>query len=529
MSFLLVLAAVVAPFAAPEAVAPYADGYFVAPDSKVPAAEPNRVLPDATVAAWLGSVERLHLFDNVDHVNGTLRDGLVRKPGAPLEGGFVQPVELSGAALLGMPAASGSGWVSACSLISTGAEAVRLQVDLSNLRAGDACYVISPSGASFGPYTQADGRRWLASVQGDEAVLAVYSACEETPAVTLVSYSHVFLSIHDIAKELSCHVDIACEKDEDILKNATSTAIIMVAGAWFCSGTLINNEWTKEAEPFFLTANHCICSKEYARDTEVYWDFRSAACNGGAIPDLDTLPRSHGTALLATDATLDGALVKLDTVPTGTYGRMYAGWDAREPESTDDVYALHFPVATHMRITRGDIVDPDSNQGAHQRQIKVLWSEGVTESGSSGGGLYYAENNRVAGMLSQGPDHSCGANRSGNLDWFCSVYQFYSQISAYIDTPVPATVEAEDDCQTAVVQCPFVTVYSDDQPMLKRFRTFRDDVLMSTGPGEACVRQWYNVAPAVAWCVQNSSTARTAFTACTTFIAQWLPSEEANP
>lgn len=526
MHTLLALAIVVLPFTASGGVAPYADGYYMPAVPKALAESQNQALPAATVETWLGGIERCHVYDNLADVKSALRGDIARKPGAPLEGGHVQPVELSGAALLGAPAASGPGWVFTCSVVSTGAEAIRLQVDLSGLGVGDQCYILSPSGASFGPYTQSDGRRWLASVQGDEAVLAVYSPRASVPAVELVAYSHVFLSIHAIAKELSCHVDIACEDDAAILKNATSTAIIMVAGAWFCSGTLINNEWTPEAEPFFLTANHCICSKEYARDTEVYWDFRSATCAATDAPDLDTLPRSHGVALLATDALLDGSLVKLDTVPTGAYGRMYAGWDAREPERGDNVYVLHFPVATHMRITQGDIIDPDNNQALHQRQIKVLWSDGVTESGSSGGGLYYAETNRLAGALSQGPAHSCGTDRSGNLDWFCALYQFYSKVGAYIDSPVPAVAEADDDCQAETIQCPFAIVYSGDEQMLKRFRAFRDGVLMKSAWGAEFVRQWYAAAPAIARRVQTSAASRAAFTACTTAIAQCLPPPE---
>lgn len=501
---------------------PFADTRFVPPGDGAVATKAAAPLEPGTVADYVARVKACHVFDQFAGRNAALRTAALADRSGALHGGEVVDASIGPEGLFGVAQQDGSTWVFLASIVSVDAEAIRLRVDLSALDTGAEVFVIAPeSGRVFGPYTSADGRpaeRWLASVRGDEAVLLVRSPHPEAPQLTLTAYSHIFLSTTDLAKEMPCHLDISCETDEAVLQASSATAIILVGGDWFCSGQLVNNEQTASLEPFFVTANHCICSQEEAENTEVYWDFRSPECNSTAIPDMDELPRNNGQALLATRSDLDATLIRLDGAEVGEYGRAYLGWDAREPKVDDAVYTIHYPDATHCRISKGTI--RATNQFANKRtgQIETHWDYGITEAGSSGACLMYTAANRLAGMLSQGPTHSCETT-IGNLDWFASFHRFYPYVEKYIDSATPSTETGEDDCgESDVSLCPFVVAYQNAPRLLERFRLLRDS-LTKTASGRWAVGEYKMVAPVLAQTVSKSDVARGLFVAVTAPLA----------
>jgi hypothetical protein len=176
---------------------------------------------------------------------------------------------------------------------------------------------------------------------------------------------------------------------------------------------------------------------------EVYWDFRSTACNTDNAPALTYLPRSTGSDLLAGGKTLDAVLIRLDAVPVGSHGRAYLGWDTRDPVIDENVIAIHYPTATPMRIAYGRIEtinqtisaeDVNGATHAYEHETRVGWDHGITEPGSSGACLLLADGTyRVAGALTGGPDHRCGGGPDINFDYFSSFRDFYTEISpAYL-------------------------------------------------------------------------------------------------
>jgi hypothetical protein len=449
--------------------------------------------------------------------------------GGPLRGGEVASVDMGPGDLFGEAIADGGMWLYLASVTSVDAQAIRLRVDLSALESGAEVWVIDPQvPRAFGPYaaTAPDGKdseegaQWLAATQGEEAVLMVRMPSAVVPQVRLAQYSHIFLSFKEIAKLLPCNIDLACETDETILEDSSGTAIILVGGDWFCSGVLINNAQTETASPFFLTANHCICTRQEARTTEVYWDYRNSTCHANDAPEMDSLSRSNGVGLLAASADLDLTLIRLDTVPVGDYGRTYLGWDTRAPVVDDSVLTIHYPDASHMRITKGLVRSVGDQEGGREKLVKVHWDEGVTEAGSSGAPLLFAETVRIAGALSQGPDHTCGLDRSGNIDWFGSFRDFYPLVSQYIDTPTPSTEDGVDDCQQTVITCPFQSAYADYPALLEDFRAIRDKLLLRNAWGKGLVGAYYSLAPGMARVVTESPLARGLFMTATAPFAE---------
>ncbi|MFN2166636.1 MAG: Ser-Thr-rich GPI-anchored membrane family protein, partial [Anaerolineae bacterium] len=90
------------------------------------------------------------------------------------------------------------------------------------------------------------------------------------------------------------------------------------------------------AVPYLITANHCIEDQQTASTVEVWWDYGTGACGGGA-PDPETLPASYGATLLATGERGDFTLLQLPNAPGA---RWFLGWD-RRPEAVAEGALLH--------------------------------------------------------------------------------------------------------------------------------------------------------------------------------------------
>jgi len=499
----------------------YSDAAYVLPIAKALLEEGLHAIAPEQVQAYVDQIGAYHVFTPFEGMNEQLRTQNLLLGAGPLKGGEIVELDLTAPELLGIPVLEQDTHTYLASITSRDAYAIRLRADLTQLAPGDEVWVIDPRlPRAFGPYAAAE-ERWLATIQGEEAILMVRTASAEIPAIRLTGYCHIFLPLIDVTKELGCNIDIACESAAAILEASSGTGILFATdstGGWFCSGTLVNNGLTAELEPFFLTANHCICNHAQTQSMEVYWDYRSSACGVNDAPDRDTLPRSNGDALLATNPELDATLLRLDTVPDGIYGRTYLGWDANLLQVDDPILAIHYPSATHMRISKGLVIGIDSAQGGREKQINVHWDEGVTEGGSSGSCLLLAANNRITGMLSQGPTHSCEDN-TGNIDWFASFHEFYPQVRKYLDADPPATEAGENDCEIGDPICPFLYAFFGNREMIADFRLIRDKMLRRSNAGSQLVDIYYDYAPHLAQIIKQSDEARCIFIAITSRLA----------
>jgi hypothetical protein len=497
------------------AEAPHADAAFLPPklDQKNDVANSSGLSADEMLWA-LDGVGQFHVFSEFEGMNDSLRAKRLDswsagfKQGA-LQGGEIAPASLSAEMLFGEPKQSCGAFYWSSGIASVDARAIRLHVDFSQMPADASAWVLDPERSeAFGPYTSGSGLCWLATIFGEEAVLLVRTSTATIPDVRLVEYSHIFLDVADAAKNLSCNVDIGCESDEEILKVASGTAIIIVGGAWYCSGTLVNNERTEEHEPFFLTANHCICTGQNARDTEAFWDYRASGCETNDAPAIASLSRSTGTALLATNSKLDTTLIRLKSVPVGEYGRTFIGWDAREINKGENVLSLHYPDATRMRISKGTTKDLDIAENGRKHLIETQWDEGVTESGSSGSCLLLSDTLRIVGMLSQGTAPTCGTDRSEYFDFFGNFEKFYSQVSAYIDSESPSIEAGEDDCRDTSSFCFLGNLFENYDATLSSFRTLRDRLNASGALGKRLVDAYYSVTPKLSEALNENGSSR---------------------
>ena len=425
--------------------APCADGAFVPPLASKGLLDASlHRIPQQAVADYLADVDRVHTFREFEGLNDELQATAV-----PLEVAAGYPIDMAAGELFDEGFSDGAHTVYLAAVRSVDAEALRLVVDLSALGPGDEVWVLDViAPRAFGPYTGEDhvaGGRFLATAEGDTAVVMGRSLDGDGPPAVLVGLSHFFVRPMP-AKALSCNINIACETDATIQELSSGVAYLTRPSGFSLltgSGTLINAPDTAALEAYFLTANHVVGTETAPANIEVYWDFRATGCGLNNAPSLGSLPRSHGDALLATDTTLDLTLLELDSVPAGAYGRAYLGWDTRAPVIDENVIGIHHPDNTHMRISYGRVklinqtveaTVPPGGTRTFTNLTRVGWDDGVTELGSSGSCLLFDDGTlRIAGALTTGTTHVCFAGPAVNYDYYSSFRAFFSQISpAYL-------------------------------------------------------------------------------------------------
>lgn len=242
----------------------------------------------------------------------------------------------------------------------------------------------------------------------------------------------------------ACHIDSMCAPVTEAQRRSVARMIYHNRrGTFFCTGTLINNT-KNDQTPYFATAAHCIADVGEAASLRTYWFYRSKSCDSTLInPEMKEL--SGGATLLYTSEALDFSLLRLNTAPPAgvVFQGVYMGSNAED----QPVWGLHNPKGAMQKFSAGSITGWASCKPtetgfscterfgpATSHHLKVNWTKGVTEGGSSGSGLLRIVDGQLylVGVLSGGVS-SCFALdgqdyygrfdrawREGNLDQWLS-------------------------------------------------------------------------------------------------------------
>ena len=269
---------------------------------------------------------------------------------------------------------------------------------------------------------------WSPSVPGStiglEITLPSRNARSET-SVVIDRVSHQFRSldpmpapqtkdgrgINRTRSHLQCpHIDIQCR---DVGRTADAVAHIAYEegrNGYVCSGTLINDDGTPSFLPYFLTAHHCVKSQSVAATVEAYWFYQFSTCRGTNL-DHRLTKTSGGADLLATSEAQDSTLLRFRSqVPSGLW---LAGWTTSYLGSRQSAYGVHHPGGHEKKYVAGitetarntsvcdDLDDPDPATCLEvEDAIPIAVTDGATEGGSSGSGLFIDE--YLVGVLSGG-------------------------------------------------------------------------------------------------------------------------------
>lgn len=282
---------------------------------------------------------------------------------------------------------------------------------------------------------------WLPFVAGDEATLEVElpaGVAPEALRVALPRVSHLFATPrqheteHTTRRAAACNLDVSCYLSSwvDYSKSVALVDFVDDGYAYVCSGTLLADR-ANSFTPYLLSANHCIDSQTIASTVETTWFYRSSSCNGyGVFPGSKLL--AGGATLLYNSSATDTSFMKLkQDAPAGA---IFAGWLPELPARHTEIVGLHHPSGDLQKISFGYVAgyeacsdDPggavycESAAAADARYIAVSWQEGVTESGSSGSGIWVAHedgNHYLVGALYAGSSscYSSGTDTYGRFD-----------------------------------------------------------------------------------------------------------------
>ena len=238
-----------------------------------------------------------------------------------------------------------------------------------------------------------------------------------------------------------CHLDATCYPEWS--ETASSVALIIYerdGSTRICSGTLLNNQ-REDLTPYFLTAAHCVNTRETARSVTALWLYQTQTCNGEP-PDIRSAPRTAGARLLATLGGFDepdGDMTLLQLEGDLPDGVRFSGWDAR-PQSPDlQVAGIHHPGSEDFgifkRISFGSTVRAGSGGTSDDVYAVVSWTRGLLEGGSSGSGLFTASGKVLVGAASyieRNEENTCPI---GQRAGYTSLSAFYPHIRQFIDAP----------------------------------------------------------------------------------------------
>ena len=295
---------------------------------------------------------------------------------------------------------------------------------------------------------------WLPTVEGNQSTLEFELPADTDPAllkVSLPQLSHLKALPTDsdlLAKASgSCNVDVMCTSGNDANMRAVARMTFVKDGnGYLCTGTLLNNT-RQDGTPYFLSANHCISTQAVASSLETYWNYRSSSCNSGVM--ASNQQRVGGGALLryASDRT-DTSFMQLNAAPASN--ATYAGWNANPPTGPGaNIFGIHHPSGDLQKYSAGAVAGFGNCSATAGGAIScsvvpvgsstfhgVIWSQGITEGGSSGSALMNGSS-QVIGQLYAGAS-SCsnpkGADFYGRFD-----IAFDAALSQWLAPSAPAT------------------------------------------------------------------------------------------
>jgi hypothetical protein len=376
------------------------------------------------------------------------RDGLLREDAAAGRQGRAKALRYGVRRALRLSARDGDRydlaggarlWVG--EIVSTGALGLRLHFQELHLPAGAELAVYSPTAETVpGVFRNGDprfdpdrhveihqartGDFWTGSFPGDRVrieYLAPAGAAGEPP-FTVDALQHLYLDpIEDLAKKVAgpCHNDVSCYPEWADIARAVSGVGFIDRDALFCTGELLD-DLAGDFTPYWLTAHHCISSQAAALTAEVYWLYQTASC-GGAPPSIQSVPHSLGATLLWTSHASDATLLMVEgALPAGLY---WAGWTGEPVADGTDAAGIHHPSGDYKRISFGFKDEPSACRGLDPTisLVRVSWTDGPTERGSSGSGIFRADTHQLFGQLFDGPS-ACGRETYDCYGAFVSTY-----------------------------------------------------------------------------------------------------------
>lgn len=415
------------------------------------------------------SAERADLQQSSPAIFGIARRVGVARPVADTA------TETATAAAMGWSPAEDGGKSTALRISSPGAKGIRLGLRVESLPPGamvrfygdDSTKMYEISGQEIltviqrnlnaGDASENARIYWSPNLGGEALTIEIQvpqnaALAEVRVAVPLLSHVSVDISksssIEKVGEAGSCIPDVSCTTQYDNVSKSVALMDFMKDGYnYVCTGTLLNDRMST-GTPYFLSANHCIPNQTVASTLYTLWFYRSASCNSTKVNPA-AVAMTSGATLLYAEPSTDTSFMRLNSQPPA--GTMFAGSSPFPLDAYDQIYGVHHPrgdlqkysAGTYMGTANCTTTNCTSSNHSNAGFISVMWSQGATESGSSGSGLFQRLNGNdyLVGQLLGGT--SACSNPFGNdvygrfdLAFNASLQQWLSVPSTTQRTPV---------------------------------------------------------------------------------------------
>jgi hypothetical protein len=191
-------------------------------------------------------------------------------------------------------------------------------------------------------------------------------------------------------------VDVACPEGDPWRRESASVAGLTLYGFISFSGFLVNNTAFDQA-PYVMTAVHTGINPSNAASVVAYWNYDSPICGDRCCGPVDHA--QTGAELVASYASTDFLLLRLDDDPAPEWNVVFAGWNRGEEPPTRAV-AIHHSGGEVKAISFED--DPCWISGyllysyGDMSHIRVNdWDLGSVEPGASGSPLFDQDHRAV--------------------------------------------------------------------------------------------------------------------------------------
>jgi len=278
-----------------------------------------------------------------------------------------------------------------------GARALRVQLAVEHAAPGTKVrYAAANDPSHAQEFTlPAAGRTWSPVIDGDTEIVELFSPGSSAERMS-VSIPRIADHIANPARAGfekdatggsagSCEVDFACAASGDAALERAGASVARLTYesdgyAWACTGTLLR-PGDGSFTPYFYTAAHCVHDADAAASAATLWFYQENAC--GSDAQVSGVQLSGGAQLLVTDTARDATLLRLNDTPPE--GAVYSGWDSSPIEFGASSVGIHHPGGGVKKVSEGVTTYNPADDF-----LRVTWSMGVTEGGSSGSGLFTA-------------------------------------------------------------------------------------------------------------------------------------------
>lgn len=379
------------------------------------------------------------------------------------------------------------------SIVSPGAKAMRVGLTIKDNFSGELRFVGSGKPEQvFGPYRREDwlGQTvyWSALTDGEMVTVEIVLPAGQKSLngdIEAVQVSHIathptqgsqFANL--VPTTASCEIDIECSSDsivKDAAKGVARMSFVEDGKSYVCSGTLLNDKSSSQT-PWFYTANHCISTQATASTLNTFFFYENSGCYTSNEPKTYK-QLTRGATHLDSSTSNDHAFLRLNEAAPG--GVMFNGWNTDALVSGQQVVGIHHPHGDFKKVSSGSVGNPamatirSLNTGKVLDNLwQVTFSNGTTEPGSSGSGLFYCTSSRceLRGGLFGGPAAS-GQECDDRRNSYSRFDVAYAKIGSYLNsapTPTcnPPQVQQNGQCATpAAMQA---ATYSNGALTIKR-------------------------------------------------------------